>query len=67
MGDDVGDRKSLAAESTPIEAPATSDLGEDFIIMDFDLNVSPKWRERLKALDDYQRAAPFVFGRLRLG
>ena len=67
MGDDVGDSKSFVTASKPTAAEPPSDPGADFIVMDFDLNVSPEWRKRLKELDDYQRAAPFVFGRLTLG
>lgn len=45
-------------------------LSVDCVIVDVskvNFNVSRKWRKRLKELDDYQRAAPFVFGRLALG
>lgn len=31
-----------------------------------DFGISPKWRKRLKQLEDYQRAAPFVLGHFTL-
>jgi hypothetical protein len=36
-------------------------------VSEVNFDVSDKWRKRLKELDDYQRSAPFVFGRLTLG
>jgi hypothetical protein len=70
MGGDAGDRQKLSVAAPPAQEPASDSSDQDCVIVDLsriNFNVSEKWRTRLKDLDDYQRAAPFVFGRLTLG
>jgi len=59
--DAAEDSQNIHSPNTPRSRCAVVDVAK------VDFSVSPKWRKRLKQLDDYQRAAPFVLGRFTLG
>lgn len=70
MGGDSGTRRDQVTPTAPKRKRSPPSPDPDCVIVDLsrvNLNVSEKWRKRLKELDDYQRSAPFVFGRLTLG
>jgi hypothetical protein len=57
------------AVASPPPVPDDRPVAARRVVVDVaqvDFGVSEKWRERLRQLDDYQRSAPFVLGRVTL-
>jgi hypothetical protein len=66
MADESKGNDSASSPQTK-QVGTFSESGSNFIIIKTNLNVSAEWRDRLRALDDYQRSASYVFGKLTLG
>jgi hypothetical protein len=66
----AGDVSASKAAQDVAPSPGGNVPGSRYVVVDeaeVDFTMTPKWRKRLRQLDDYQRAAPAVLGRFRLG